>query len=104
MVAGVPFARFDWLWPTIGGLDSGIHGVKIDVQGMELDALNGMRAALLRWHPRLVIELHAGVSRDAVLALLRELGYSSDAVPIEPARGERTPLFLDDRSYAFSPA
>ena len=99
----VPMARFDWLWPLINGADAAIHGVKIDVQGMELEALDGMRAALARWRPRLVVELHTGVSRERVLALVGDLGYSTDAVPIEPVRGEQTPLFLDDRSYAFSP-
>jgi FkbM family methyltransferase len=97
-------ARFDWLWPAINGGNGTIHGVKIDVQGMELETLAGMREALARWHPRLVLELHAGVSRDAVISLLRELGYSSDAVAIEPVRGERTPQFLDNHSYAFHPA
>ena len=97
-------ARFDWLWPAINGGNGAIHGVKIDVQGMELETLEGMRDALARWHPRIVLELHAGVSRDAVLSLLRELGYSSEAVAIEPVRGERTPQFLDNHSYAFHPA
>ena len=99
----VPLARFDWLWPRVHGSDGAIHGVKIDVQGMELAALDGMRDALRRWRPRLVVELHAGVSRERLLALLAALGYSSDAVPIEPARGERTPLLLDNQSYAFNP-
>ena len=97
-------ARFDWLWPAINGGNGQIHGVKIDVQGMELATLEGMRDALARWHPRLVLELHAGVSREAVLSLLRDLGYSSEAVAIEPVRGERTPQFVDDHSYAFHPA
>jgi FkbM family methyltransferase len=97
-------ARFDWLWPAINGGNGAIHGVKIDVQGMELETLDGMRDALTRWRPRIVLELHAGVSRDAVLSLLRALGYSSEAVAIEPARGERTPQFLDNHSYAFHPA
>ena len=97
-------ARFDWLWPAINGGNGAIHGVKIDVQGMELQTLEGMRDALARWHPRLVLELHAGVSREAVLSLLCELGYSSDAIAIEPVRGERTPQFVDNHSYAFHPA
>lgn len=100
----IPVAGFDWLWPLMCGPDSTIHGIKIDVQGMELEVLNGMRDTLERWHPKLVVELHAGVSRERVLALLAALGYSPQAVPIEPERGEHTPLFLDDRSYAFSPA
>jgi FkbM family methyltransferase len=95
-------ARFDWLWPILGGPAAPIHGIKIDVQGMELEALEGMRDILARWRPHLVIELHAGVSRERVLALLDTLGYSTTAEPIEPASGERTPLFLDDRSYAFT--
>jgi FkbM family methyltransferase len=99
----VAVARFDWLWPALHGGDARIHGVKIDVQGMELETLGGMRDALARWRPRIVLELHAGVSREAVLSLLRELGYSSEAVAIEPVRGERTPQFLDNHSYAFHP-
>jgi len=99
----VAVAGFDWLWPALHGGDATIHGVKIDVQGMELETLGGMRDALARWRPRIVLELHAGVSRDAVLSLLRELGYSGDAVAIEPVRGERTPQFLDNHSYAFHP-
>ena len=100
----VGIAGFDWLWPSINGGNEAIHGIKIDVQGMELETLEGMRAALARWRPRIVLELHAGVSREAVLSLLRGLGYSSDAVAIEPARGEQAPQFLDNRSYAFHAA
>jgi FkbM family methyltransferase len=95
-------ARFDWLWPVLGGPGMPIHGIKIDIQGMELEALDGMRDTLARWRPHVVIELHAGVSRERVLSLLGALGYSTAAEPIEPAHGERTPLFLDDRSYAFT--
>ena len=99
----IAVARFDWLWPRINGGNSVIHGVKIDVQGMELDVLTGMRESLARHRPHLVVELHRGVDRDAVLALLREAGYGP-ATSIEPADGELTPAFLDDRSYAFEPA
>ena len=81
-----------------------IDGVKIDVQGMEIETLAGMRRTLMQWHPKLVIELHAGVSREQVLDVLRDVGYTRAAVPIEPVRDEETPLFLDDRSYAFRPA
>lgn len=97
-------ARFDWLWPILGGPAGPIHGIKIDVQGMELEALEGMLDTLARWRPHVVVELHVGVSRERVLALLDAAGYSTAAEPIEPARGERAPLFLDDRSYAFTPA
>lgn len=99
----VPIARFDWLWPLVNDADAAIHGVKIDVQGMELETLDGMREALKRWRPRLVVELHAGVSRDQLLALLREAGYSSHGVAIEPQRGTHTTELGNDLSYAFEP-
>ncbi len=35
-------ARFDWLWPRIAAGDAHIDGVKIDVQGMEIQVLKGM--------------------------------------------------------------
>ncbi|OFW03182.1 MAG: hypothetical protein A3I61_01405 [Acidobacteria bacterium RIFCSPLOWO2_02_FULL_68_18] len=100
----VALARFDWLWPRVCGGNPAIHGVKIDVQGMEIETLAGMTGALARWRPKVVVELHAGVSRERLLALMREAGYSEHAVAVDPVRGEDAPLFLDDRSYAFDPA
>lgn len=101
--ATVYIAHFDWLWPLIHTGQPAIHGIKIDVQGMELEVLAGMQEAVRRWRPRLVVELHHGVDRARLLSLLRDLGYSDAAVAVEPVRNERTPLFLDDRSYAFDP-
>jgi FkbM family methyltransferase len=100
----VMIARFDWLWPLISRAELTIHGIKIDVQGMEIETLEGMRDTLMQMHPRLVIELHEGVNRERLLALLGDLGYSTDAVPLEPVRGEDKPLFVDNRSYLFTPA
>ena len=101
--AAVPFARFDWIWPLLNGSNDVVHGVKIDVQGMELDTLRGMQEMLERWHPHLVVELHSGVSRPEVLDLLQGAGYSRDAVAVEPDAGEHVPGLLDNRSYAFRP-
>ena len=99
--ATIPIARFDWLWPLVNGSDGRIHGVKIDVQGMEVETLTGMRDALERWHPHIVLELHAGVSREQVLSMLESLGYSRHAVPVDPLPDEGNPRFVDDRSYVF---
>ena len=71
---------------------------------MELDVLAGMRDTLARWRPQVVVELHAGVSRERVLNLLNEAGYSAQAVAIDPSDGEGPARLLDDRSYAFNPA
>lgn len=100
----IQVARFDWLWPQINGGNSVVHGVKIDVQGMEIEVLEGMRVTLFQQRPKLVIELHHGVDRAAFLDFLRGIGYSCTPDPVEPARHEISPLLLDDRSYAFVPA
>jgi FkbM family methyltransferase len=99
----VSFAKFDWLWPLVHGGSGAIHGIKIDVQGMELDVLAGMRDTLVRWRPKVVVELHAGVNRERVLNLLHQAGYSGEAVAIDPSDGEGPARLLDDRSYAFNP-
>ncbi len=96
-------ASLDWLWPGICERNSRIDGVKIDVQGMELEVLKGMSGCLRRYRPKLVIELHQGVSRAEVLKLLTGLGYRAPADPIERLCGEIQPQFADDRSYAFTP-
>jgi hypothetical protein len=96
-------SSLDWLWPRLGGTRDRIDGIKIDVQGMEIQVLKGMRGLLLRHRPKLAIELHRGVSREDFLDLLGELGYSQPALPIEPLPGESTPQYTDDRSYAFLP-
>jgi hypothetical protein len=98
----ISLARFDWLWPLVNGGNEAIHGVKIDVQGMEIETLRGMRDMLRRHRPRLVVELHAGVERDGIFAALDEIGYSHTATPIDAAAP--APHLLDDRSYAFEPA
>lgn len=95
-------AGLDWLWPQICGQNARIDGIKIDVQGMELQTLRGMKQALINHQPKLVVEFHAGVNRDDVLALLESVGHSREATPIEPVEGEDQARYLDDRSYAFS--
>jgi hypothetical protein len=63
-----------------------------------------MMQLLSAQHPKVVIEVHQGVAREELLALLAQAGYARTAIPVEPARGETTPQFLDDKSYAFLPA
>ena len=94
-------ARFDWLWPRICGGREQIDGVKIDVQGMEVEVLNGMIETLRRQHPKLVVEVHHGVDRNQLLGLIESAGYSRQATPIEPIEGEVEPQYVNDRSYYF---
>lgn len=97
----ISVARLEWLWPRICGENPRIDGVKIDVQGMELETLMGMRALLEKFQPKLVIEVHKGVSRSDLLQCLADMGYRYPGHPIEPAENETEPRYLDDRSYSF---
>ena len=74
---------FDSLWNGTAPMEGPIHGVKMDVQGMELEALRGMSRTLARYRPKVVLEIHKGVSRDAVLAVIGECGYEMSPIPIE---------------------
>jgi hypothetical protein len=97
----IQVARFDWLWPRLNGGNPDVHGVKIDVQGMEADVIAGMHEMLRSQRPAVVLELHRGVDRERILALLSEAGYSTNATPIEPRQRESVSQFIDNHSYAF---
>jgi FkbM family methyltransferase len=86
----------DAIWDGIADGNPVVHGVKIDVQGMELDALRGMRRLLARHRPRIVLEIHRGVPRDEVLAVLEACGYLLDNEPIDDTLG----AFADPQSNA----
>lgn len=90
----------DHIWTDLARGNERADGVKLDVQGMELNALTGMRAFLEAWQPRLAIEFHPGVDRDAVLELLEACGYGV-GTPIAPLPGEEEPIYADDRTYVF---
>lgn len=90
----------DAIWSSIAGADCPIHGVKIDVQGLELQVLLGMREQLSRWNPKLVLEFHRGVDRREVLDLLATCGYSTKLQSV----GDAPPgVIADDISYVFLP-
>jgi FkbM family methyltransferase len=78
-----------------------IDGVKIDVQGMELEALTGMAHTLKVESPKLVIEFHSGVPRGPIVDCLRMAGYQLPAKPIGRALAGRRGAYLNDQSYAF---
>jgi FkbM family methyltransferase len=96
-------SSFDALWPSLSANDQAIHGIKIDVQGMELGVLRGMRATLRRHRPAVVVEFHCGVDRETIVETLIQCGYSSHAEPIELGEDRNLPLYRDDCSYAFYP-
>jgi FkbM family methyltransferase len=94
----IAVASFDTVWSLLCEREPVVHGVKIDVQGMELEVIRGMRQTLGAWHPKLIVEFHAGVDRDRVLEALASCGYDTGA-PIDAGGGAGK--YLDDRSYVF---
>ena len=94
---------FDDVWRDISRGDRRIHGVKIDVQGMEIDVLTGMHDALRSSRPVLVVEIHHGVDRTVLLQLLADLGYGRRPDASEVPDEDHGSSYLDDRSYCFVP-
>lgn len=71
--------------------------VKIDVEGFELEVLNGMRGLLERERPVLAMELHQDArTRSETLRLLRSVGYRR--LPVNMAYSP-TFLFVGRRSH-----
>ncbi len=94
-------ARLDEIWNELCGGATRVHGIKIDVQGMELFVLRGMMGLLSSQHPKMVLEVHEGVARAELISVLRAAGYTRAAQPIEPIPNETTAQFHNDKSYAF---
>jgi FkbM family methyltransferase len=95
-VAQIVAVGLDAIWDSIAPPDPTIHGIKIDVQGMELEALRGMEQTLARYQPKLVLEIHRDVPRAEVLELLERCGYGTEPIPID----ETLEAFLDPQSNA----
>jgi len=88
----------DKIWNRLCGSDETISGIKMDVEGMEVEVLKGMIGILRKHRPKLVIEVHAsrGVHLASLAPLLREAGYDGEGRPIE------TSTEAADRSYEFA--
>ena len=95
-------SSLDWLWSKISESDPRIDGIKIDVQGKETEVIEGMVKILEQYHPKLFVELHRGVSRPKLLALIESLGYSPNGLAVDPLPGELSPTYADDRTYFFT--
>jgi hypothetical protein len=92
-------------------LDDSIHQleltrldiVKIDVEGSELDVLQGAEQTLKRFRPALILEVThetsraAGYEPSALLEFVRTLGYRVDGIG---RNGERQPVADDERVAA----
>jgi FkbM family methyltransferase len=96
----IQVTSFDTAWKFLCEGNAVVHGVKIDVQGMELDVIQGMRETLISHQPKVIVEFHTGVERRAIIRLLGSCGYFDAGEPIEPEAAGVLP-YADDKSYAF---
>lgn len=89
----------DQVWRVLSNSRDHVDGVKIDVQGMEISALQGMRKLVTKHRPKLVVELHRGVDRNEFLSLISLLGYERRARAIERLAASED--LSDNLSYSF---
>jgi len=97
----ISVVSFDTAWNLLCEGSPVVHGVKIDVQGMELEVIEGMRHMLSRYKPKVIVEFHTGVERRGVIDLLGGCGYRDLGEPIQPGAGFSG--YADDKSYVFLP-
>ena len=72
-----------------------VRVVKVDVEGSEMDVLEGARTAILRDRPALIVELLTGAHRDPVAitqTICAVFGYSAWLVRPDGAREEALPV------------
>lgn len=59
--------------------------VKIDIEGHELSALNGMKDSLIKYKPLISFELiNSSDHKNDLIRFLRNLGYNNFYIPYEP--------------------
>jgi len=72
-----------------------VRVIKVDVEGSEMDVLEGARMAILRDRPALIVELLTGAHSDPVATtqtICADFGYSAWLVRKDAAREEALPV------------
>jgi hypothetical protein len=76
--------------------------VKIDVEGFELDVLEGARKTIQRNLPIVLIEIQSERTFHAVQLFLGDLGYYS--VFVDPKKNLTSSLILKNKCDSYDPA
>jgi FkbM family methyltransferase len=85
---GIPTVGIDQLLAARG--IKHLDVVKIDVDGGELNVLEGLRSSLMQHHPHLTVEVHSPELLEGVLKFVEPLGYTMRLA--EPAPHEYRPI------------
>ncbi|MHC1784978.1 MAG: FkbM family methyltransferase [Anaerolineaceae bacterium] len=93
----------DKLWKELADSKEEPAGIKIDVQGMELDVLTGMQSLLRVHKPKLLLEFHIGVDRSQITALLESCDYKIPGTDISSNLPVTASSYLDNTTYLFIP-
>jgi FkbM family methyltransferase len=96
-------SSLDYLWSDLCGSDNRMHGVKIDVQGMEFEVLSGMQSILATQKPKILLEFHIGVDRSKITELLSVCGYQLPGYALPELNPIHDSQYLDNQSYLFLP-
>lgn len=77
---GVPEQRLMYTLDCLAQTCSKIDWIKIDVEGGELDVLQGAVQSLIKFSPTVIVEYHdhLGASSDKVRELMSSLGYAEE--------------------------
>ncbi len=94
----------DKLWKSLSCGDKKASGVKIDVQGMELDVLAGMKTVLTIDRPVILLEFHTGVDRPRIAGLLEMCGYKLPGRDLATGQPVIDLAYQDNQTYMFEPA
>lgn len=57
-------------------IDEPVHLMKIDVEGFEMDVLDGARHTITKYHPKIIIETHSAMLKKQVVEFLSNHGYN----------------------------
>ncbi|MDE1822390.1 MAG: FkbM family methyltransferase [Euryarchaeota archaeon] len=73
--------------------------LKVDVEGMEMEVLEGARSTVDRWSPKMIVETHSKVLRRCVDNFLGNLGYR--CVFVDPIPRSQHEKWMDEQSNRF---
>jgi len=103
-VQGVTIDALTLSWPRLSA-------IKLDLQGSELWALHGGKAAITQWHPLVMLEIWpkgleaCDSSVEAILAWFRAAGYVRDgSVGVDIERFSRKGFVYTDWLFAWQDA
>jgi len=96
---GIPLISFDQIWAS--NTRDTINGIKIDVDGQELEVLIGMKTQLKEYHPKIILEVH-DLTYNLVNEFLIGLGYKKSLIINKPFYAKNSSVENSNILYTIS--